>query len=464
LTDFIQKMLQEMPDFSHFLTIEELDTSSRELAAAYPDLVTLSTIGHSTEGHPILMLRIGNGQHRALFVGCPHPNEPIGALSLEYLSKKLCEDSTLLEQMDYTFYIIKEIDVDGCRLNEGWYGGPFSPDRYIRSYYRPGMLEQVEWTFPYAYKTFSFSEPIPETVAFMRAIDEAKPHFLNSLHSSDQTGTFYYVSTPLPDALCQQIIKLTHDHQLPLMIGEPEAPFMPPIQAGFYQLPELSSMYDYYQSILPTGEDPAKAILMGGSSLDYAGTRYRTFCLVSEISLFTDPRMGDKSETTHSYKDATLDIAKLEGEQIAFLSKQYQSAQAFITVPTRFQRSVEDFLIGMEEIRSHHLKSSESDAALARFATVAEMFDLKLRTLWSSLCCCSMLIRMLDAQPDNTTLSEIRADSEKWLDQGLQELLSFFNWSMRPLRELCGVQLGSALMIMEYLRQTHKSSATPLKS
>ncbi|WP_254495235.1 hypothetical protein [Brevibacillus sp. RS1.1] len=173
--------------------------------------------------------------------------------------------------------------------------------------------------------------------------------------------------------------------------------------------------------------------------------------------------MGDKSETTHSYKDATLDIAKLEGEHFAFLSKQYQSAQAFITIPTKFQRSVEDFLIGMEEVRAHHLKSAESDETLARFATVAELFDLKLRTLWTSLCCCSMQIRMLDAQPDNITLSEIRAESEKWLDQGLQELLSFFNWSMRPLRELCGVQLGSALMIMEHLRQTNDSTATPLK-
>lgn len=161
------KIIDAIPDYKYFLPIEELDASSHALVAKYPSLATIKTVGYSRDNHPIKMLRIGNGKHRARFVGCPHPNEPIGIMSLEYLSQILCSNKNLLEQLDYTFYIIKVIDVDGYRLNKGWLKGPYTPDNYIKGYFRPSLEEQPEWTFPYEYKTFKFSSPSPETKAFM---------------------------------------------------------------------------------------------------------------------------------------------------------------------------------------------------------------------------------------------------------------------------------------------------------
>ncbi|MCR4401132.1 MAG: M14 family zinc carboxypeptidase, partial [Syntrophomonadaceae bacterium] len=146
--NLLERTLAAIPDYRTFFTVDELDLSTRRLAAEYPGLVELTTAGLSRDGHPILQLRIGSGRRRALLFGCPHPNEPIGAMMLEYLSRRLCEDPDLLRELDYTWYIIKCVDVDGTRLNEGWFKGPFTPLHYAMHFYRPAMHQQMEWTFP----------------------------------------------------------------------------------------------------------------------------------------------------------------------------------------------------------------------------------------------------------------------------------------------------------------------------
>ena len=37
----------------------------------------------------------------------PHPNEPIGAMMLEYFTRELAENKELREKLDYTWYIVK---------------------------------------------------------------------------------------------------------------------------------------------------------------------------------------------------------------------------------------------------------------------------------------------------------------------------------------------------------------------
>ena len=40
---------------------------------------------------------------------------------LEYFSRALCEDDEFRENCGYTWYLIKCIDIDGTKLNEGWF-------------------------------------------------------------------------------------------------------------------------------------------------------------------------------------------------------------------------------------------------------------------------------------------------------------------------------------------------------
>ena len=85
----IEKYLSRVPDSKAFMTVEEMEASTDALVAAHPDTVKVETVGHSQEGRPIRCLTIGSGPKQALIFGCPHPNEPIGAMMLETLTKLL---------------------------------------------------------------------------------------------------------------------------------------------------------------------------------------------------------------------------------------------------------------------------------------------------------------------------------------------------------------------------------------
>ncbi|MFE8700744.1 M14 family zinc carboxypeptidase [Cytobacillus sp. FJAT-54145] len=82
----VQSVVANVPDYKAFLTVDEMDESCRRLAKEFPDIVTVFEAGESREGHPILCMKIGNGPKNALCFACPHPNELIGAITLEYLS------------------------------------------------------------------------------------------------------------------------------------------------------------------------------------------------------------------------------------------------------------------------------------------------------------------------------------------------------------------------------------------
>ena len=51
-----EELLNHIPDYREFLTLAELDDSSRRLAAAYPDSVELFEMGRTVEGRPLLCL------------------------------------------------------------------------------------------------------------------------------------------------------------------------------------------------------------------------------------------------------------------------------------------------------------------------------------------------------------------------------------------------------------------------
>ena len=88
----------------------------------------------------------------------PHPNEPIGTLTLEFLTPPPVRGRGTARALDVTLHVIKVADPDGLVLNEGWFKGAFSPLRYALNYYRPPHREQVEWSFPVDYKTLQLHD------------------------------------------------------------------------------------------------------------------------------------------------------------------------------------------------------------------------------------------------------------------------------------------------------------------
>ena len=103
-----------------------------------------------------------------------------------------------LNDLGYTWYIVKCVDPDGLKLNENWLKGPFTVTNYIKNFFRPAGNVQVEWSFPMKYKEYNFNKPLPETVALMSLIEKIKPDFIYSLHNAGFGGVFWYINREMP--------------------------------------------------------------------------------------------------------------------------------------------------------------------------------------------------------------------------------------------------------------------------
>ena len=285
MSQVFTELLQNVPDYKEFLTVNELDASSRRLAVQYPDVVSLFEIGKTRAGHPLLCLKIGSGSKNALMFGCPHPNEPIGTMMLEYFSENLAKSKALRDELDYTWYIVKAWDADGLRLNENWLKGPYTLYNYSRNFFRPAGFQQVDWTFPVDYKELHFHDSIPETRAMMALIDQIKPSFIYSLHNAGFGGVYWYMSTPLPE-LYEGLYKSAHKANVPLNLGEPETPYCVAYAPAVYQSLEIEQEYDYMEKYAPPGTDIAATFKVGNCSESYARTRYGSVTLLTELPYF----------------------------------------------------------------------------------------------------------------------------------------------------------------------------------
>lgn len=435
----LPRLLARVPDFREFLTLEELGASSRRLVAEFPGLARLETVGASAEGRPIELLSIGHGRRSALLVGVPHPNEPIGTLTLEFLCRLLCEDDALRTALGATIHVVNVADPDGLVLNEGWFKGAFSPTRYVLEYYRPPHREQVEWSFPVSYKTLRFTRPSPEAATIMRVVERVRPEFFYSLHNAGFCGVYFYVSGERP-GLFSALHDLVAIQGLPLHRGEPEVPYLRTLAPAVYALFGIQDTYEYLARTL--GEDPAPVIEAGTSSDDWLRGVCGAFSLVCELPYYTAPALDDTAPSGRVRREVTLaGLARAEA-----LHAECVAAFAALgpTVPDhRLTRSVADYVaktpkrLGAERA---HAAGSEYD----REATRAEALDATTCRAFYHVVYLGevyrlavMLGRSTDADRLRARIETVTATIES--ESGLRVL---------PLRPLVAVQAGAGLLAL----------------
>jgi hypothetical protein len=443
----IQSILAQVPDYQTFLTVDELQTSSRRLASQYPDVVEILSLGHSRQGDPIEALRVGNGAKTALVFAMPHPNEPIGSMMLEFLSQRLAEDDELRQSLGYTWYLIKCVDPDGTRLNEGWFKGPFSIANYGRHFYRPPSHQQIEWTFPIEYESLKFDDPLPETRVLMALIKDIRPDFIYSLHNSGFGGAYFYISEEA-EPLYQPFYDLVQSQGLHLHLGEPEAVWMTQFADAIFQTPTIAQMYDFLED---QGVDPNKVITGGTASFDYALRFCDPFSLVCEMPYFENDSIHDTSPSGMTRSDAILQGLGRVKEGLDNLQELYDAVGDELTEASPFKDSIATLL----QVAPQHVAAQENwartDPAAQEQATTAEKLDaLLLRRFYLVLLNLGMTIRMIETQiaatGESPALVATRLRAITAFDQLAAELETEIEYSIVPIRKLVGVQLGSALL------------------
>ncbi|PZG43413.1 hypothetical protein C1I98_18490 [Spongiactinospora gelatinilytica] len=357
--------LDSVPSFDRFATVDEVHGRLAALAEAHPDIATLRRVGTSRLGDPLMCLTVGDAPRHAIVAAGPHPNEPIGGLTVTHLAARLCADAGLRRATGYTWHLVGCLDPDGTRLNEGWFAGPFTRSHYAAHFYRPAPDEQVEWTFPFTYKRCYFDRVLPETQALMRLIDDVRPAFFTTLHNGESGGVFYYLNRPVP-ALHAVLSDLPGRYGVPLHAGEPEHPAVRSFEQAIYQAPTMEDAYDYMEA---NGQDPVPHI--GGAASDSYIKRYGALGLTAEIPYWTDPSAGDTSPAGRSYRELIGEHAERVRETHDALEATLAAVASDLVTRSPFLRASRAFipmLAGMAETDALRAGDPASD----RPATVAE--------------------------------------------------------------------------------------------
>ena len=455
------RLLENIPDYQSFLTVDELDESSRALAEHYPDAVSLFEMGRTKDGHPLLCLKIGDGPQNALMFGCPHPNEPIGTMMLEYFTKNLAENKELRDELDYTWYIVKAWDADGLRLNEKWLKGPYTLYNYSRNFFRPAGHKQVDWTFPVDYKELHFHDTIPESEAMMKLIDDIKPSFIYSLHNAGFGGVYWYITKPMPE-IYEEMYAAANSQQVPINFGEPESPSCVAFAPAIYANLGIETEYDYLEKY-GGGINPADVIGSGDCSSSYAGARYDSFTLLTEMPYFYDERIKDMSESDTIRRDAALQKLDWQDRTSAFLRETLAISQQYMDPENPFMLAVKAFTKGGSSDATRKMIAENPD--FAKKATVAEKFDNLCASKFYKYLSYGQLLRANETELEKMDKAgeqnpEKRAALQKAFDIMVKahkdmtdELESEINYQVVPIRKLVYIQLACGLLTAEYLKE-----------
>jgi hypothetical protein len=444
----ILQLIDAVPDYKAFLTVDEMTVSSRRLAQAHPDKVDLLTLGQSRAGYPIEVLKIGQGKRRAMLVGLPHPNEPIGAMMLEFLTWRLAEDPALLEALDTTWTIVKCIDPDGTKLNEGWFSGPFTVTNYARHFYRPPAQQQVEWTFPINYKTYSFNTPLPETRAWMKLIDEHPPHFMYSLHNAGFGGVYLYLSHDMPN-LYAPFYELVHRSGLPLHLGEPEVPFIEQYSKAVFGMIGLRNQYDFMAK--HQQQDPAETLTAGAGSYEYAARAAQPTFLVCEMPYFYNAAIHDTTESDVMRRDVALAGLAEQRRIISFIQSWMDKLD--LKGQSAFHDAIRmnlQAIPNMHQAMENHLRTAPE---MERLATAAEKYDSQYVTRFYYVLILGVFLRMLEDEHatigESETLRQALEAAQDAFNAETGYLEANMNYSAIPIRKLVQVQLATGLLVLQ---------------
>ena len=448
------EILDQIPEYKEFMTISELDDSSKLLANNF-DNVELKEIGKSREKRPIYCLKIGEGKKNALLFAFPHPNEPIGSLSLEFLSHFLAKNPEITKETCYTWYLIKAIDIDGAILNEGWFKGDFTPIKYARNFYRPAGHEQIEWSFPIKYKKLVFETPPPETQALIGLMQEIKPQFMTSLHNSAFGGVYFYVTRGIGNIFAD-LTEFVKREGLPLHLGEPESPYIKKLHDAIFQTFGTQQMYDFAEA--KGIENPQEFIKIGNSSFDYIRsiTNEENFTLVCEIPYFYHNSIKDTSLTDFDRRDLCIQSLEYKKDIYRYSRKVFNRVKKFSNRSSRMYTAVADYMRRTRPELDIGINDAKISSMYEGKATVSQAFDFNIASRYYSLLTISMIVRLcedaISFHPKNEgEINEIKNDFQKWAEQKINELLEGIKIEVIPIQKLVRIQIGSFFITLENL-------------
>lgn len=163
---------------SRLHTNEELAEALRRIAQASQGRITVSTIGHSNEGRPLFLAKVGTGPLHMLYIAQQHGNEPLGAEAalqlLERVGKPGSGWADVLSRV--TLLVVPRVNPDGAHR---FWRENFDPDCSGAFCTRGRGFDINRWHDP---AVAPEANPVPEAAAVQRVYAQYRPAMVVDYH------------------------------------------------------------------------------------------------------------------------------------------------------------------------------------------------------------------------------------------------------------------------------------------
>jgi hypothetical protein len=256
-----------------YLTVTELVSSARALAARWPGVCALRQVGVSRAGRALHLLSVGRARRAVLVVAGAHSNEPAGGPTLLALAERVLEERVLRDDTSWHFLLCA--DPDGASLHVT--PAPRSLVDYHLGFFRPAGPEQPEW----APSVLPPDRLPPETLALTGVIDELRPYLQVSLHGTELGGSWVQLTRDVP-GLAEPFAKSAAELHIPVETGASDAAGWPAAGPGVRVLPAAEAGRAY-----PSLSDDAR------HSTWYHAHRYGGLTAVVEVPMWASDLVDD---------------------------------------------------------------------------------------------------------------------------------------------------------------------------
>jgi Zinc carboxypeptidase len=454
----VPDVLRAVPHFEIFCSVDRLLALVDTIRADPRQLATVKVVGTSVNGAPIHHVRFGKGSVRALLVAFPHPNEPVGAMTVFSMLTLLHAGHRGLLDADVEWHIVPCIDPDGARLNEGWSQKPFTVENYLKEFHRQELGDQVECSFPIQYKRWRFDRPTREAAILQRLLTEIRPDYYFSLHNAALGGGVYYLLTrDVGKPIYRQLRELLRQYRVPMQ-DRVQSSWLPEIEPG---IAETGSSEAHYDELEKTIAHPEEIMPYGACSWEYLGRiKDSALTFVAELPYVKHPSGGSKVETGLNLRQLRLRMDADNKFIATVILDEWDKVKADLDVDSPFYRKINHGLILLRERLHEGLPSWPSktrdvlcNPAYNKAMTEGERFNVYLERFFM-LCQQHEFVRLLKASRQTPAVKQATERVSAVIDAALADISSnidFTRFEVIDCDTLVRVQLGSGLIVLNSL-------------
>jgi hypothetical protein len=451
----VERLLRGIPEFERFCSVQDLRTLVESLRVESTDL-HVEIVGMSANGWPIHHVQGGTGRIKALLVGFPHANEPIGGLTVLGLLSLLREGA--LSEVGVEWHIVPCIDPDGAILNEGWSQTTFTLRNYLRHFHRQELRDQVECSFPIHHKKLSFDQPVPEAQILMRLLKGIRPDFYYPLHNSTGTGAAWCALTrDIGEPAYRAIRELLGHHGIALQSTAPFGSSLATFGEGMSELFDTAKYYDYLERTTPSPED---LLQTGACSWEYlAHLHPRALSFVTELPYVRHPSDASTLDTRQPMRQLKLRVDADNKFVATVILEEWDKVAGDLDRKSAFYQKTFAGIVAARDTLHEGLPSWPYktrdillNPAYGGTLTEGERFNIYLQDRFFVLCHSFEFVRLLKGSTQTAAVMRAIARLEPIFDHALDEIdrhIDIGQFEVLDYRMLAQVQLGCGLIALD---------------